>query len=334
MIGEEIVMNKTLWTSITAIICAAIISMAISSGFETIKTAKIEVASAAADEAMLNAEGGLGGGGLSVGGGLSMEDEPSDSTDGGATDGGATDGGATDGGATDGGATDGGAADGEASGPKKPTSVQGVLDLYNNSINEVISAKAGYTKKRTTTINSLDGGALLKISIVVDMVNDFLGSGTTEYKNEKGKAEYLSKASLTKNDLSAVDIQEADGLWVITMSLKPGQSQASASASSDSTPIQRSGLYVGKGDKKAFDYKSSENIYTAINSAAKAESAKETVTTTSITAKIDPATNKLVELTVKWDWNVQLTNVSYSIANVKSAKGTATSTVVLNNIQW
>ena len=208
------------------------------------------------------------------------------------------------------------------------------MDLYNNSINEVISAKAGYTKKRTTTINSLDGGALLKISIVVDMVNDFLGSGTTEYKNEKGKAEYLSKASLTKNDLSAVDIQEADGLWVITMSLKPGQSQASASASSDSTPIQRSGLYVGKGDKKAFDYKSSENIYTAINSAAKAESAKETVTTTSITAKIDPATNKLVELTVKWDWNVQLTNVSYSIANVKSAKGTATSTVVLNNIQW
>ena len=176
MIGEEIVMNKTLWTSITAIICVAIISMAISSGFETIKTAKIEVASAAADEAMLNAEGGLGGGGLSVGGGLSMEDEPSDSTDGGATDGGATDGGATDGGATDGGATDGGAADGEASGPKKPTSVQGVLDLYNNSINEVISAKAGYTKKRTTTINSLDGGALLKISIVVDMVNDFLFS--------------------------------------------------------------------------------------------------------------------------------------------------------------
>ena len=144
----------------------------------------------------------------------------------------------------------------------------------------------------------------------------------------------MISSSLTKNDLSAVDIQEADGLWVITMSLKPGQSQASASASSDSTPIQRSGLYVGKGDKKAFDYKSSENIYTAINSAAKAESAKETVTTTSITAKIDPATNKLVELTVKWDWNVQLTNVSYSIANVKSAKGTATSTVVLNNIQW
>ncbi len=330
-------MNKTFWTAITAIICVAIISMAISSGFESIATAKIEVASSAAEDAMMNQGGGLGlGGGLSVGGGLSMDDEePAGSADGstdGSTDGGSADG-STDG-TADGGATDGGAADGEASGPKKPTSVQGVLDLYNNSINQVISEKAGYTKKRTTTINSLDGGALLKIQLVVDMVYDFLGEGTTEYKNEKGKAEFLSKASLTKNDLSAIDIQEADGLWVITMNLKPGQSQASGGTSSDTTPIQRSGLYVGTGDKKAFDYKSSENIHTAINGVAKADSAKETVTTTSITAKIDPATNKLVDLTIKWDWNVQLTNVSYSIANVKSAKGTATSTVVVNNIQW
>ncbi len=329
-------MNKTFWTAITAIICVAIISMAISSGFESIATAKIEVASSAAEDAMMNQGGGLGlGGAPSIGGGLSMDDEePAGSTDGstdGSADGGSTDGSAD--GSTDGSA-DGGAADGEASGPKKPTSVQGVLDLYNNSINQVISEKAGYTKKRTTTINSLDGGALLKIQLVVDMVYDFLGEGTTEYKNTKGKAEFLSKASITKNDFSSIDLQEEGGLWVISLGLKPGQSQASASGATDTTPIQRSGLYVGAGDKKAYDYKSSENIHTAINGVAKAASAKETVTKTDITAKIDPATGKLVELTIKWDWNVQLTDVSYSIATVKSAKGTATSTVVVNNIQW
>lgn len=315
-------MNKTLWTAITAIICVAIVSFAISDGMKSIANAKIEVASSVAEEAMLFGAGGLGGGGLSVGGGLSMDDEPSDSADGSA-----------DGGSADSGEA-GEAGDAGESGPKKPTSVQGVLDLYNNSINKVISEKAGYTKSRTTTINTLDGGALLKIQLVVDMVHDFLGSGTTDYTNEKGKAEYLSKASLTKDDLSAVDIQEADGLWVITLGLKPGQSQASGAGSSDTTPIQRSGLYVGKGDKKAFDYKSSENIYTAINGVAKAESAKETVTRTSITAKIDPATGNIVELTIDWDWNVQLTNVSYSVATVKSAKGTATSKVVVKDFQW
>jgi hypothetical protein len=315
-------MNKTLWTAITAIICVALVSTAIGNGMKSISQAKIEVASSVAEDAMLFGAGGLGGGGLSIGGGLTMDDEGDASADGSAD------------GSTDGSA-EGDAAEGEGeSGPKKPTSVQGVLDLYNNSINKVISEKAGYAKSRTTTINTLDGGALLKIQLVVDMVHDFLGSGTTDYKNEKGKAEYLSKASLTKDDLNAIDIQEADGLWVITLGLKPGQSQASGAGSSDTTPIQRSGLFVGKGDKKAFDYKSSENIYTAINGVAKAESAKETVTRTNITAKIDPATGNIVELTIDWDWNVQLTNVSYSVATVKSAKGTATSKVVVKDFQW
>ena len=222
----------------------------------------------------------------------------------------------------------------EPLGPQKPTTVQGVLDLYNKSINKVISEKAGYTKKRTTTINTLDGGALLKIQIVADMVYDFIGEGTTEYKNEKRKAEFLSKASLTKNDISGIEIQDDGGYWVIRMSLKRGQSYADASGANDTTSLQRSGLYVGVGDKKAFDYKNAENIYMAINGVAKASSVKEQVTTADITAKIEPTTGKLVELTIKWDWNVQLTDVSYSIATVESVKGTATSTVVVNNFQW
>lgn len=320
-------MGKTILAAIAAIVCVFLITNSISTGLTSIAEAKIEAYSLAADEAMFNSESG---GGLSIGGGLSMGGSSDAGSNAGTSDGTGTGDAAGD--AT--GDAAGDAAGNEDAGPKQPSTVPEVLNCYNNAINKAITDKAGYTKKRTTTIDSLDGGALLKIKLVVDMVYDFLGEGTTEYKNEKGKAEFLSKASLTQNDLSSIDFANNDGIYTITLGLKPGQSQANASGSSDTTPLARSGLFVGKGDKKAFDYKSSENIYTAINGVAKAESAKETVKNATIVAKIDSTTGQITSLEVKWNWDVSLTNVSYSVANVKQAKGTATSTVVYSDFQW
>ena len=39
-------------------------------------------------------------------------------------------------------------------------------------------------------------------------------------------------------------------------------------------------------------------------------------------------------LTVTWDWAVQLTNIKYTVIPVKTANGTATSTVKVSNFQW
>ncbi len=323
-------MGKTILAAIAAIVCVFLITNSISTGLTSIAEAKVEAYSLAADEAMMNAE--MGGGGLSIGGGLSVGGSSNSGSSAGTGDSAGDATGDAAGDAT--GDAAGDAAGNEDAGPKQPSTVDEVLACYNNAINKVITDKAGYTKKRTTTIDSLDGGALLKIQLVVDMVYDFLGEGTTDYKNDKGKAEYLSKASLTAADLTSIDFANNDGIYTITLGLKMGQSQANASGSSDTTPLQRSGLFVGKGDKKAFDYKSSENIYTAINGVAKAESAKETVKNATIVAKVDSATGQLTSLEVKWNWDVSLTNVSYSIANVKSAKGTATSTVVVSDFKW
>lgn len=326
-------MKRTVLTSITAIICVVLVSLSLKDGITKVADAKIEAASVAAEAASEAAEQNAGGGELVLGGGLSMGDSSSDSGSGSVDAGtpGASDGSA---GTADGATPDAGADNGAAAEKKGPSTVDEVLAVYNNAINKVIADKAGYSKTRTTELNNLDGGALLKIQLVVDMVNDFLGVGTTPYKNEKGKAEFLSKASLTKNDLSSIDIKTNDGVYTITLGLKDGKSAADASGSTDTSPLSRSGLFAGKGDKKAYDYKNSENIHTAINGVAKADSAEEKVTNTKIVATIEAETGKMTSLNVSWDWKVELTNVSYSFAKVKTAKGDAKTVVEVKDFKW
>lgn len=328
-------MKKTIWTSITAIICVVLVSLSLKDGVTKIADAKVEAASIAAESAMNNG-GDMGGldAGLDMGGSLDagmdtgMDAGTATPDAGTATPDAGT---ATPDAGTatpDAGATDA---------KKDPTAPAEVVAYYNNAINKVIAEKAGYKKTRVTEMKSLEGGALLKIELVVDMVNDFLGVGTTEYENKKGKAEFLSKASLTVADLTGAKNDVSGDTYTITLTLKNGQSQATIGGTpSDNTPLQRSGLYVGKGDKKAFDYKSSENIHTAINGVdnCTAESAKEQVTNARIVAKINSKTGQMTDLTVTWDWAVQLTNIKYTVIPVKTANGTASSTVKVSNFQW
>ena len=221
-------------------------------------------------------------------------------------------------------------------GPKAPATAAEITAYYNNAINKVVSSKAGFKKSRTTVMHNLDGGALLKIQLVVDMVNDFLGVGTDSWDNQKGKQDNLSMASLSAADVKQASCANNNGIYTITMTLKDGNSSANASGNSDTSPLQRAGVFAGKGDKKAYDYKNSENIHTAINGVddCTAESALEKVTNTKITAVIDSKTGKLQSLTASWDWYVELANVKYTIVGIKQAKGNATTTVKLTNVQW
>ena len=305
-------------------------------GVQKLADAKIEAAEIAAEAA----------------GSVSTDAPAGDvSTDAPATDDPATDAPATDDPAVDAPATDDPATDAPAAdtptdapaadkpadnGPKAPSTAAEITAYYNNAINKVVSSKAGFKKVRTTEMHNLDGGALLKIQLVVDMVNDFLGVGSDNWDNAKGKQENLSKASLTAADVKQASCADKNGIYTITMTLKDGNSSANASGNSDNSPLQRSGVFAGKGDKKAYDYKNSENIHTAINGVdnCTAESAIEKVTNAKITAVIDSKTGKLQSLTVSWDWYVELTKVKYTVVSINSAKGNATTTVKLTNVQW
>lgn len=216
---------------------------------------------------------------------------------------------------------------------KIPSSAADIAAYYNAAVNKAVNSKAGFSKKRTTTLSNLNGGALMKIQLVIDTVNDFLGVGTTNVNNTKGKVGEISKASLTANDISSPTCKQSGDNYVITMTLKNGSSKANGSSKTDSTAIGRTGLYSGIGDKKAFDYKNAGNIYTGINNAdgASVESVTENNKNIKITATINSKTGNIVSLHVSYDWDVSLTNVKYSIAKISTATGNAKTSVEFTN---
>lgn len=216
---------------------------------------------------------------------------------------------------------------------KVPSTAADIAAYYNAAVNKAVNSKAGFSKKRVTSISNLNGGKLMEMKIVVDTVNDFLGVGTINYKNTKGKVGEISKASLSANDISSSTCKQSGNNYVITMTLKNGTSKASSAGKSDSTALARTGLYSGVGDKKAYDYKNAGNIFDGLNNAdgASVESVVENSKNIKITATINSKTGNLVSLHISYNWDVALTKVKYTIVTIKSATGDAKTSVDFTN---
>ena len=216
---------------------------------------------------------------------------------------------------------------------KVPSTAADIAAYYNAAVNKAVNSKAGFSKKRVTSISNLNGGKLMEMKIVVDTVNDFLGVGTINYKNTKGKVGEISKASLSANDISSPTCKQSGDNYVITMTLKNGTSKASSAGKSDSTALARTGLYSGVGDKKAYDYKNAGNIFDGLNNAdgASVESVVENNKNIKITATINSKTGNLVSLHISYNWDVALTQVKYTIVTIKSATGDAKTSVDFTN---
>ena len=193
-----------------------------------------------------------------------------------------------------------------------PSTTEEILKVYNDAINGAISAKAGYSKSRTTKVNSLDGGAVLKLGVVQDAVGDFLGEGTNTYNNAKGKTEFMSKASLTAADVKSATCTEKDGKYTIVLELKDGASSCSASGKTDTSPLNRSGLYED----------------------GSVESVKGTTSNAKITLVCDAESGKISTLDASFNFSADLTNVKYTIAKVATAKGDCSTTVSFSKFAY
>ncbi len=338
-------MKSTIFQCITAIICVVAISLSLSSGLGKVAEAKIEgsksaATAAGADDALAAEMDDFFGDDMGIGDdSAAAGDASTDATAGDAATDAAGDT-ATDaaGNTATGGeaAAPGNAAGNAAATSSAPKSAADITAYYNDAINKVISSKAGFKKTRKTIMNKLDGGAILKIQLVADMVNQFLGVGETQWDNEKGKQENLSKASLTASDVKSATCVDKNGIYTITLALKDGSSQASASGNSDTSPLGRSGLYAGKGDKIAFDYKNSENFYTAINNVENTSTgnATEQVKDAKIVITVDSKTGKIATFAASWNWSVKLEPVKYRIVTIDQATGDASTMVKITDFKW
>lgn len=328
-------MKKTVIQCVTALLCVIAVAVTSVISVGKISTAKVDAAKAAAANPSASGE-------PSADPSADPSVDPASPADPSATDPSATDPSATDPSnpaspaATDPAspATPSATKPGSSSTASKvPSTAADIAAYYNAAVNKAVNSKAGFSKKRTTTLSNLNGGALLKIKLVVDTVNDFLGVGTQNKSYAKGKIGEISKASLTANDISSPTCKQSGDNYVITMTLKNGTSKASKAGKSDSTALARTGLYSGVGDKKAYDYKNAGNLYDGINNADKAsvEAITENNKNIKITATVNSKTGNLVSLHVSYDWDVSLTNVKYSVATISTATGDAKTSVDFTN---
>ena len=219
--------------------------------------------------------------------------------------------------------------------PTVPATTAEIVALYNSAVNKVVDEKAGYKKERTTTIVEMNGGALLKIQLVVDMVNEFLGVGTKEYENSKGKSEYLMKASLKETDLKSATCEKTGENYTVSLSLKNGSSSATAKSKSDSSALARSGLLTGDVADPNYDYLSSGCVYASISGVkdVSVKSIKATNSNINFVAVIDPE-GKLISLTAAYDWSVEMESIKYTVVSVKKADGKAHTAVELSDFKW
>ena len=328
-------MKKTVIQCVTALLCVIAVAVTSVISVGKISTAKVDAAKAAASNSSASGE-------PSADPSVDPSVDPASPADPSATDPSATDPSATDPSnpaspaATDPAspATPSATKPGSSSTASKvPSTAADIAAYYNAAVNKAVNSKAGFSKKRTTTLSNLNGGALLKIKLVVDTVNDFLGVGTKNKSYAKGKIGEISKASLTAKDISSPTCKQSGSNYVITMTLKNGTSKASKAGKSDSTALARTGLYSGVGDKKAYDYKNAGNLYDGINNADKAsvEAITENNKNIKITATVNSKTGNLVSLHVSYDWDVSLTNVKYSVATISTATGDAKTSVDFTN---
>ena len=328
-------MKKTVIQCVTALLCVIAVAVTSVISVGKISTAKVDAAKAAAANSSASGE-------PSADPSADPSVDPASPADPSATDPSATDPSATDPSnpaspaATDPAspATPSATKPGSSSTASKvPSTAADIAAYYNAAVNKAVNSKAGFSKKRVTSISNLNGGALLKIKLVVDTVNDFLGVGTQNKSYAKGKIGEISKASLTANDISSSTCKQSGDNYVITMTLKNGTSKASKAGKTDSTALARTGLYSGVGDKKAYDYKNAGNLYDGINNADKAsvEAITENNKNIKITATVNSKTGNIVSLHVSYDWDVSLTNVKYSVATISTATGDAKTSVDFTN---
>lgn len=278
--------------------------------------------------------------------------DPNDGTDNpGTTDPGTDDPGTTDPGTDDPGTTDApGSTDNPSSngstkttttkaGSSVPKTVADVLKYFNDATSKVVSSKAGYKKKRVVEIKNLEAGALGGMKIVQDTVNNFLGVGTKEYAATKGKTDsplLLKTSTLAAGDVSSATCSASGTTYTIVINVKNGNSYKDASKNTNSSPLDKSLICTGTGDKSAYDHKAAHNLYDTLNGEkdVAVEAAKESYSGAVITAKIDSATGKFISCNVKFNFAVDLTKVKYLVVTIKTATGNATTNIDYTNFSY
>ena len=222
-------------------------------------------------------------------------------------------------------------------GSKAPSSVADVLNYYNTATKKAVDKKVLFSKERVSVEKSYKAG--LALNAFKSLVYQFMGVGeenkytATVVKEDTVDSyhKFLQASKLTPADVKNATCVDNNGVYTITIQLKDGASsvQGGKVKSAGGTTLDKCGISQGEGDKSYWDHKNAQNVYDAIDDVAASANISESYSNAVVTATVNAKTGNITGMTVKYDFK-------YEISNVMGSEGTATgaSTVVFKDFKW
>ncbi len=196
-------------------------------------------------------------------------------------------------------------------GSKMPSGTAAILNYYNAATKAAFDGRVGFKKHRETGNEKIESNAIVKQFKKV--IYGFIGIGEENAYNEtvtKGQWStepnkyYLRASTLGTGDVSGASCKQNGANYVITINIK-------------------SGICVGDKDKHYYDHKRASVIYDAIDEVFGNAKVTEKYSGAVLTATVDAATGRLVNINIKFDIYV---NVDLGAAGKPTATGTTTVT--------
>lgn len=323
-------------SSISAVVCVAIVAVSISICAGKIADNKVEVAekysAGAVSGEVAGDDSSADNSGDVVADDNTATDDNTVADDSTAADDTTADNGAQD--STDAPAGDDAQADADS---KAPSSVADILNVYNTATKKAVDKKVLFSKERVAVEKSYKAGVALKT--FKSLVYQFMGVGeenkytATVVKEDTVDSyhKFLQASKLTPADVKNATCVDNNGVYTITIQLKDGSSsvQGGKVKAAGGTALDKCGVSQGEGDKSYWDHKNAQNVYDAIDDVAASANISESYSNAVVTATINAKTGNITGMTVKYDFK-------YEISNVMGSEGTATgaSTVVFKDFKW
>jgi len=229
-----------------------------------------------------------------------------------------------------------------------PTSMAGILQMFNEATEKVIRLKPGYSKTRYTKVTQLDFGILGNLPIVQESAYAFFGAesggeGTVSYTVEKGKKSGLLRASQwTMEDITSISAEaDGDGGYIVTLRVKDGTTRWKGTGGEDpgsgtaKSSVDNGPFCYGEDDSPDYDHKTALNLYYTINHAPDSltRDIGETVTGAQLTANID-SMGRLTGLTGRLDMRVDVYHVKYSYFTLSNNFGEGYGEVTYSDFRY
>ncbi len=343
----DVSVKSAIISSISAILCVAIIVVSFAMGIQKISDNSLKIAEAAASNSSSGSSSSTDDSYVDNSGNDAVVDNGTSTDDGTSTDAPVDSTTPDDGTSTDAPADSTDAqsptqatkpsdSTNASTGSKAPSSVADILKYYNTATKKVADKKLAFHKERSSVEKSYEAG--IALNTFKSLVYQFMGVGdANKYVADITKDDadsyhkYFLASSLTAANVKDAKLVDNNGTYTITINLKDGKSEVKDGnvVSAGGTALDKCGISAGENDKDYWDHKNAQNVYSAISSLAAKANISESYSNAVVKAVINSKTGNLTSLTVSFDFK-------YDISNVVGSKGLATgaSTVTMTGFKW